>query len=68
MIVDMHVHNIVDCEWNDWNIGTCTKSCGGGTRTNTRTTKDLADHGGKECDGVASLQENCNSQPCPGYI
>ena len=35
-------------------------------RTNTRTEKVSAAYGGEECNGPASIQENCNIQVCPG--
>ena len=56
----------VDCQWNDWTIGTCSATCGDGTRTNTRTEKVFAAYGGEECNGPASIQESCNIQVCPG--
>ena len=56
----------VDCQWNDWTIGTCSATCGDGTRTNTRTEKVFAAYGGEECNGPASIQESCNIQMCPG--
>ena len=56
----------VDCQWNDWTIGTCSATCGDGTRTNTRTEKVFAAYGGEECNGPASIQEGCNIQVCPG--
>ena len=59
-------YNEVDCQWNDWTIGTCSATCGDGTRTNTRTEKVFAAHGGEECNGPASIQESCNIQVCPG--
>ena len=61
-------YDIVDCKWNDWTIGTCSKTCGGGIRTNTRTEKVAAAYGGIKCNGFASIEENCNSQGCPGDI
>ena len=66
MLINVYIRNIVDCEWNDWINGTCTKSCGGGTRTNTRTKKVSAAHGGEDCDGPAAIKDSCNVQNCPG--
>ena len=57
---------VVHCEWNDWVVGECSKECGGGTRTNTRTEKESASQGGDECVGLSSLEESCNVQECPG--
>ena len=61
-------HDIVDCEWNVWSVGTCTKTCGAGARINTRTKKVSAENGGKNCEGSSTVQEGCNNQECPGYI
>ena len=60
------MYGVADCEWNDWIIGDCSKTCGGGTRTDTRTPKKSAEHGGQECDGPTSVTESCNVQECPG--
>jgi hypothetical protein len=54
----------VDCvpsKWSDWSE--CSKACGGGTRTRTRTVTTPASNGGKEC-GPLSESETCNPQPC----
>ena len=61
------IHIAVDCEWNDWIHGTCSKSCEGGVRKNTRGVKIEDAHGGNECKGDASMVESCNLQKCPGY-
>ena len=62
------IFHLVHCEWNDFVIGECDKECGGGMRTNTRTEKQGAQHGGEECPGPASIEESCNVQECPGII
>ena len=62
-----HIDNIVRCEWNEWTAGTCSLTCGGGTRQNHRTEKISASHGGEKCQGPSSEEESCNNQPCPGY-
>ena len=55
------------CAWDDWVIGDCSVSCGGGTRTNFRTSKASAAHGDVECnEETISIQENCNLHHCPG--
>ena len=53
-----------DCEWNDWEIGDCSKECGGGIRTNTRTKKWEATLGGT-CSEESQMEESCNTQECP---
>ena len=57
----------MNCEWNDWQIGQCSVTCGGGTRTNTRT-KTVQESNGGVCTGEATLQESCNNLNCPGNI
>ena len=57
---------IVNCEWTDWEISECSKTCGGGKRTKARDTKIKASHNGKECSGLAIVDEDCNMQFCPG--
>ena len=57
---------IVHCEWNEWVRGSCSKSCGGGIRTDTRTESVSAKHGGDKCPGPSSMDVSCNDQECPG--
>ena len=57
---------IVHCEWNDWVQGSCSKSCGGGIRIDTRTESVSAKHGGDKCPGPSSMDVSCNDQECPG--
>ena len=47
-------------------LGECSKSCGGGLLTQTRQVKVGAEHGGKECAGVDTLEVSCNVDECPG--
>ena len=58
----------VNCEWDEWKIGECDQTCGGGIRRNTRKIKVNAKHGGKECEGSATSTETCNTNECPGMI
>ena len=58
---------LVDCEWNIWEIGECSKSCGGGTRTNTRTKKREESLGGT-CIGDSSKKEDCNTDQCGNFL
>ena len=57
----------INCEWNDWELGECSKSCAGGKRTNTRILKWEAKDGGS-CEGNSTVQEPCNTQECPGKL
>ena len=58
----------VDCEWDEWNVGECSKACGGGERTNTRDKKVEASNGGEECSESAIVTESCNIDECPGKL
>merc|ERR1719322_972054 len=55
----------VHCEWDEWNVGECSKSCGGGIRTNYREPSIDAKHGGEDCSGSSIVEESCNVQECP---
>ena len=59
---------IVHCEWDEWQIGECSQTCGGGILTKIRQEKTSAAHGGNECKGEDSIEESCNVQECPGNI
>ena len=58
----------MDCEWNEWQNGTCSNTCGNGTMTNNRTKKVEAAHGGQECPGSSNVTEGCNIEECPGNM
>ncbi len=56
----------VDCLVSDWSAwSTCTKPCGTGTQTRTRTIQRQAANGGKVCPTVLSESQQCNTQACP---
>ena len=57
---------LVDCEWDEWQVGECDKLCGGGLLTKTRVPKGDEKHGGKACTGHPSVTESCNTHECPG--
>lgn len=55
----------VDCfvsEWSDWSD--CSKECGGGKETRTRTVLVQDAFGGKKCPTLTESRE-CNTQSCP---
>ena len=58
----------VDCQWNDWDEGDCSKPCGGGLRNNTRTEKVAAENGGAACVGENVEEVECNTQECEGKL
>ena len=55
------VHCVVS---NFSEFGACTKSCGGGLQTRSRTVVTGADHGGVACPSLTETQQ-CNNGPCP---
>jgi len=56
----------VDCDVSNWITvaDSCSKSCGGGTETKTRTIDTDPVHGGKGCPMLTATFD-CNPQPCP---
>ena len=64
----IHFLNVlVNCEWSDFGEWSeCSKSCGGGEKTSSRSVVKPALYGGKECEGKEIQIESCNDQPCPG--
>ena len=59
---------VVDCIWDKWQVGECSKSCDGGERQITRLRKVEASHGGNDCEGPSNITESCNVEGCPGVI
>ncbi|XP_007935886.1 hemicentin-1 [Orycteropus afer afer] len=57
----------VDGKWSEWSSWEeCTRSCGRGNQTRTRTCNTpLAQHGGRPCEGNAVEIIMCNIRPCP---
>ena len=56
---------VENCEWNDWQLGECSVSCGGGTRVDTRTKAKVEAYGGT-CDENENQREvACNTEDCP---
>ena len=52
------------CGWSDYgDYGSCSVSCGTGTRSQTRSCSTGA-AGSAHCSGSATNTENCNTQPC----
>uniref|UniRef100_A0A8C2UJN2 Hemicentin-1 n=1 Tax=Coturnix japonica TaxID=93934 RepID=A0A8C2UJN2_COTJA len=59
---------LVDGNWSEWGLWEeCSKSCGQGNRTRTRTCSNPpAQHNGKPCSGSAVDFIMCNVGFCPG--
>ncbi|XP_043342030.1 hemicentin-1 isoform X3 [Cervus canadensis] len=57
----------VDGNWSEWSSWEeCTRSCGRGNRTRTRTCNNPSvQHGGRPCEGIAVETIMCNIRPCP---
>ncbi|CEM40094.1 unnamed protein product [Vitrella brassicaformis CCMP3155] len=54
-----------DCELADWHSeGACSKTCGGGKMTRTRTVIAPPGNGGAGC-GPLTKTAKCNTDPCP---
>ncbi|KAJ8315426.1 hypothetical protein KUTeg_007576 [Tegillarca granosa] len=58
---------IVDGFWASWTSwGSCTTTCGGGSRSRSRTcTNPQPQYGGADCQGTSFEMEACNTQNCP---
>ena len=63
--IDLKYHS-VDCQWAEWQIGDCSKTCGDGVRENHRNKLTEALFGGALCEGKAKATESCNNGICPG--
>ncbi|XP_004706727.1 hemicentin-1 [Echinops telfairi] len=57
----------VDGSWSEWSSWEeCTRTCGHGNRTRTRTCNNpAAQHGGRRCEGNAVEIIMCSIRPCP---
>ena len=49
--------------WNEWI--TCSKSCGGGSKSRNRNILAQQEFGGTKCNSTIDTTE-CNTTPCPG--
>ena len=55
---------LVNCQWGEWNqYSTCSKSCGNGTQTRSRSKSVIEKYGGK-CDGSSTQTISCNKKDC----
>ena len=53
--------------WSKWSpFGPCDKTCGGGTKTRTRScTNAVSSNGKKDCIGAITDSQACNTKGCP---
>ncbi|NUN12494.1 MAG: thrombospondin type-1 domain-containing protein [Myxococcales bacterium] len=52
--------------YSEWSFGPCSKACGGGVQTGTRTcTAPPPSCGGADCQGPTITEQTCNTEPCP---
>ena len=56
---------LVDCVWDEWVTGECSKTCGHGIQTDSREERQPALFGGLPCDGEATQQSECFIKDCP---
>jgi len=55
----------IDCVWDIWSEwGTCSKTCGNGTKTRTRT-KLVVENDDGVCNGTSMESDSCNPIACP---
>ena len=55
----------VDCIWGTWAPWeTCSRRCGGGMQTASRTIVRQAENGGNPCLGESMREQLCNKQVC----
>ena len=66
MVLLLSVHG----NWSDWTpFGTCSKTCGGGTKNRFRTcTNPAPKHSGRDCEGSIMDSTECNTHPCPSEL
>ena len=51
------------CKWGKWRTSSCSRSCGGGVYTRTRSRVSL--RRGTICKGLERVQRRCNRKKCP---
>ena len=62
----LFIIHVVDCEWSGWSDATtCSKTCGGGKQTQTRTIVRHEENGGAVCVGENMQEIDCNTEECP---
>ena len=60
---------VVDGGWSSWVCGPCSKTCGSGTQSCTRSCNNpTVLCGGRQCIGSSVITRSCPSVCCPGKI
>ena len=60
---------VLDCLWSCWGAwGSCSTTCGGGTKSRSRTQIQIQQNGGAACQGSYQQSQGCNNQSCPSNI
>ena len=55
----------VNCKWSNWrSYSSCSKTCGGGTQSRSRS-KTINEANGGSCPGSSTMTRDCNTQNCP---
>ena len=57
---------VQECVWDEWQLGDCSKSCGGGMRIDTRKLKSKAVNGGYCNMNGDRRMVKCSTHSCPG--
>jgi len=56
----------IDGRWGEWKDQACSVTCGKGIYKRTRACNSpKPEHGGKNCDGAAEEQKDCDMKECP---
>ena len=56
----------MNCNWGNWNPWSqCSRTCGGGQQSRTRSKRNEASNGGMNCQGGTTENRACNGQGCP---
>ncbi|NWI20755.1 ATS14 metalloproteinase, partial [Crypturellus soui] len=57
-----------DGSWSSWSkFGSCSRTCGGGVRSRSRSCSDPTPaYGGRHCPGATYEYQVCNPEECPG--
>ena len=56
------MRKLVHCQWGAWgSYGSCSKTCGTGTRQRSRSESPSASNGGYDCSGSSTSSEDCNA-------